>query len=1527
MDYFPSLDTQPDLTAQEEAVLTAAQVKTKATLFFEPSVVDDIVGLIEGTRLYSTNAPVGLVVDKSKVPAKVFYNDPLTPPNRRATLSVKGCLTESELSNVLALFPGNAAWSSALQRVRKQAESLVRNELGSLFAGNLDDAVAFLTQGDTIATDPAGTDPGNLGTALTKRIYFMRKFMPYLRSYLESKIITTTMSSVASVTAEMCAWLLNDVIKVGPKGSQSTAMEVLRGLKNYIASDASTPWIGYLIPPSTDTYVFYGYGDTKPLALMLDGINIPFIAQNEDPSNLWWTAPVTLVGGKVLRFRVEGQAIPGDLQWKTARSRLATVPANSLIPDTSISDANGIFEALLKASMLIQGFSLNLTEVGYLQDHGESFSNLDFGNITFEAWKRLLQYYELRKSLVSREKSLIDLFKWATLKDDATTDEISKMISDVTTWDLNSIKILIDKKNFDLEDVKLFRNESAISKLANVLAFMAKIGIDNVSLLLSWTDLKLDFDPTWKLAKSIRQTIRGKYTMSDYEQAIKPSHDQLRKNQRDALIAYLLVFPAIQQWGVTDADGLFEFFLLDVQMGSCMQTSRTKQAISSAQLFVQRCMLGLEERYGVANDALDAERWQWMSKQTVWTANRKVFLWPENWMISSLRDDKTPIYTDMESEMLQRDVNPGNVLESFKTYVTKLDQIAHLRAFGVYVEQQDTDKFIFHCVAMTVESPYLFFYRTYDFFAHEWTPWVRITATIPTYTIDYSTLPTPSLRAAREDASTMPGGRQPVDSFTGCYVVPIAWQSRRLIFIGEITQKAVPNDTALDTNFGSFTKPDSTTNAKNVSPLSVLEVKVSWTEYRSGKWTNKQVASEALKTASFTDNNLPPIDRFQFIPHVDTSADGTESVIIEIWRSDSGNPYFEGNYVFNGTNIQTGSLISQNQPKNWIATSFQLIGGRSAYFTASSLQKSPDGTTLTYLNTFPFVAYTSEEPNGIMHYIDESTDIFYHSFTSKLVSTASGATEVTGIDSILNVYRSLSSGTADLAFGTGPPETGANGASYPTFAELSKPYTNYNWELGFFGPIEVATALLTGQQFDQALAMIYHVFDPYADGPDISRVWKWLPFKTASAQRVLETFLNQLKPHQFDLNITKWRDSPFHPFVVARGRTVSYMKWTVMLYIKILIAYGDMYFRRRTLEDIPLAIQIYTLASHMYGPKGETIPKRGRKRPQTYFSLMDKWDAFSNAVVQLEIAFPYSNQTPFPWAVTDGNVGVPPTTLKQITLANLYGSSTSSYFCLPSNPDLRQLRATIDQRMYNIRHCLDIDGRPMPVPLWDPPLDPGQLVAAVASGLSLSSALSDLNTTLPNYRFTWLIARALEMTGELKSLEATFLSIKEKQDSEALQLLRSGHELTINKMVMEMKKVQLEEANKTLVALGAGQEVGSGSSGALQNTDTANSRSLRNSAFNFIRSLLAWTRRSWAPLHYLSRASTSISTIHPLATRISIALRPRRKLRPLWRNSGPATRPTLKLWRAFCMRFQASMFMPHRWDAALRLHGVICSNL
>src|SRR5204862_81754 len=76
-----------------------------------------------------------------------------------------------------------------------------------------------------------------------------------------------------------------------------------------------------------------------------------------------------------------------------------------------------------------------------------------------------------------------------------------------------------------------------------------------------------------------------------------------------------------------------------------------------------------------------------------------------------------------------------------------------------------------------------------------------------------------------------------------------------------------------------------------------------------------------------------------------------------------------------------------------------------------------------------------------------------------------------------------------------------------------------------------------------------------------------------------------------------------------------------------------------------------------------------------------------------------------------------------VGLANIFGFATSLYFCIPQNPQLTGLRDLIDDRLWKIRHCEDIEGIFRQLPLFEPPIDPGLLVEAVAQGLSISSGL------------------------------------------------------------------------------------------------------------------------------------------------------------------------------------------------------------
>ena len=173
------------------------------------------------------------------------------------------------------------------------------------------------------------------------------------------------------------------------------------------------------------------------------------------------------------------------------------------------------------------------------------------------------------------------------------------------------------------------------------------------------------------------------------------------------------------------------------------------------------------------------------------------------------------------------------------------------------------------------------------------------------------------------------------------------------------------------------------------------------------------------------------------------------------------------------------------------------------------------------------------------------------------------------------------------------------------------------------------------------------------------------------------------------------------------------------------------------------------------------------------------------------MVFPFSNQTTSPTGDSNGVIG----------LANVFGFASTLYFCIPDNPELRALRDTIDDRLFKIRHCEDIDGVFRQLPLFEPPIDPALLVQAAAQGLSLSSVLNDMNSPMPNYRFYYLLQKALELCSEVKSLGNAFLSVKEKGNAEELAQLRARHESSIHNLVMEVKKLQVDEAGKALDAL------------------------------------------------------------------------------------------------------------------------------
>lgn len=143
----------------------------------------------------------------------------------------------------------------------------------------------------------------------------------------------------------------------------------------------------------------------------------------------------------------------------------------------------------------------------------------------------------------------------------------------------------------------------------------------------------------------------------------------------------------------------------------------------------------------------------------------------------------------------------------------------------------------------------------------------------------------------------------------------------------------------------------------------------------------------------------------------------------------------------------------------------------------------------------------------------------------------------------------------------------------------------------------------------------------------------------------------------------------------------------------------------------------------------------------------------------------------------------------------------SPYFCVPRNGRLLRYWDTVDDRLFKIRHCMNLEGAARELPLFEPPIDPALLVRAAAAGLDIASVLSDLYAPLPHYRFGFMHQKAQELCGELKSLGGALLSALEKRDAESLSNLRAAHETSLLRAAREVRLQQVAEAEANVEAL------------------------------------------------------------------------------------------------------------------------------
>ena len=207
---------------------------------------------------------------------------------------------------------------------------------------------------------------------------------------------------------------------------------------------------------------------------------------------------------------------------------------------------------------------------------------------------------------------------------------------------------------------------------------------------------------------------------------LEPYQDQINEIKRDALCDYIIARE--QELKFKDKSNIYAFLFLDVEMDGCFRTSRVVCANSSLQLYVHRVLMNLEqlphsnglsvligEALNESQLAQFVQEWEWRKNYRVWEANRKVFLYAENYMEPDFRDNKTHIFKELEDELLQQKITKESAEFAYRKYVAGLTELAKLRIVGSYYRTEhcsDGDIDIYYLFGRTHTNPYQYYYRT-----------------------------------------------------------------------------------------------------------------------------------------------------------------------------------------------------------------------------------------------------------------------------------------------------------------------------------------------------------------------------------------------------------------------------------------------------------------------------------------------------------------------------------------------------------------------------------------------------------------------------------------------------------------------------------------------------------------------------------------------------------------------------------------------------------------------------------------------
>ncbi|TAK64589.1 MAG: hypothetical protein EPO24_03185, partial [Bacteroidetes bacterium] len=510
-----------------------------------------------------------------------------------------------------------------------------------------------------------------------------------------------------------------------------------------------------------------------------------------------------------------------------------TTPVLPAITDVTFPEQYSAIRLLHKLFPFISSFKLGNQEVDWFFRNNKSLDWFEWDSIPYERGQTAIDYakYAAFVGIIDLSKQLTPVPNPADVEHPITFFTIAEMLlpgsSATRTPFIEAVSLLtgFNKEDVDAIDAHLlpvippsswdsshYKDVNMWKSIRDCAEHLRKLGS-------TVTQVKEYIKPILTSAETsrLRSTLKARYDEDTWLSTLKEIMDAIRPQKRDALVAYLLaVNPEMK-----NENDLYDYFLIDVKMEACMPSSRIVQAHGTIQLFVQRCLMGLEPE-AIADIEKDPNwnQWKWMKNYRVWEANRKVFLYPENWYDVTLTDDKSFLLTEFINELQQNELTNDTAEEALRRYLEKLDNIAFLEILATWY---DVPTKTMHVFARTKGGdPAIYYYRRFEK-EYYWTPWEKVELDI-----------------------------------TGDHLLAFMRNNRLHLAWPVFSEEPDPNL--------ELTIPDSTPGTEvDGKPKRKLKIQLALSEFANKKWQPKKVSKDAIKTPPGDNNySATPISKEHF---------------------------------------------------------------------------------------------------------------------------------------------------------------------------------------------------------------------------------------------------------------------------------------------------------------------------------------------------------------------------------------------------------------------------------------------------------------------------------------------------------------------------------------------------------------------------------------------------------------------------------------------------------------------------------------